>query len=591
MIYIFLFMMLFLSSASLAQLQVLPQKPDRWESEFPPDLQITPGAVANKKIHFPWDPTGQNNYPASPECQPEKLRDGIWSDPSKVKSQARAINAWIEKCSAQISDPAQRQSYLALIRFARVNYRFLQNKNIHYVTATLPEGRFLTGFIAMKPGSAPRPLIIAKCGFLCNAEQGATQRSFLMHLYDESPFHVLALANITGRDFQIGNEAFSAGGFDEGRQLYQIARLIQNVDSPIRDRVSSVHVVGASLGGNGALYSGLYSSENDSHGHRAIQSVTAVCPVVVLKNAMHRLYFQRIISPVASYGTLHQVRNVFSFVPVLGTVFDLGQRFLTPPKVYDKVSRALLSYYQEWTEKYPWDLKPFEGTQIKTLSQFWELNDFRNYVGLVKVPTLMVQAENDGLVKSSENAEMLTDALRKTPNDQVDAVLFQQGNHCAFSAANGWANYSALLREYILSHAPEAKDHWHPRVHRLADKKWDIHKSDWVVETVWQARAGSSDLELKLKLFNPAGNGTKRAMNMCGLANPYRAIRDCYRETKMNLSISSLKLNDFEKPRNEYEATALTRFANTRIQVLNDRKQTLVGSNQEPKFIRFFGWD
>ena len=111
-----------------------------------------------------------------------------------------------------------------------------------------------------------------------------------------------------------------------------------------------------------------------------------------------------------------------------------------------------------------------------------------------------------------------------------------------------------------------------------------------MVESSWQAQVDSPDLELKLKLFNSLGKGHERAMKECGLANPYRAPSDCYREVKIKTALSRLDLPGFKTPRNEYEATVLTRFANTRIQVLNEQSETLIGGNKEPKFIRFWNW-
>lgn len=579
------------SGESGIKIQATQVPPKNWQDEFPTDLIVTPGLAPGKKEFLPWDPTGRNNYPATPECQPEIIREKIWKHKSSVKAQASAVNEWLHECSDQISDPLRKWSYLALLKYARTNYRSEENSDIYYMTVTLPDGRLLTGFAAIKQGDTPRPLVIAKCGVLCNAEQSATLRAYMMHLYDESPFHVLALSNITGSKFQMDNGVLAAGGFDEGRQIYQIAKLTRHPDSPLLNTISSVHVVGASLGGNSALFSGLYASENDPAGKSSIQSVAAVCPVVVLENAVHRLYFSRGVSPLIAAKTLRSIKDIFYFVPVLGDLFTYGKKYLAPQKVYDQLSKAMAEYYIEWTSKKPWDLKPFQGVQVQSLKQFWQLNDFRNHLQDVKTPSLVIQAENDSIVRYKDNSELLAEALRKNPNENIEVVLFKQGNHCAFPVANGWANYSTLVREYILSHTPEASKYWQPVVRPLEKYSWKINGSDLIVETYWQAELNNPALILTLKMFNPLGKGHEESINECALDNPHRANAECYREVKMAIPMEDLQLEGFRTPKNMFEVTAFTRFANTRLRVLNENKKTLIHTHDEPRFVQFWKWD
>lgn len=539
--------------------------------EFPGDLTISDGVDNGKKQWFPWDPTGANNFPTSPGCTQEALHDLIWQNKRSASDQGKAINGWIQRCDQEISTPMSRHSIMPLIKFATMSYDFLDNPHIRAVKATLPDGRQLSGFIAMKPDNIPRPFVVAKCGVLCDAEASTTHRAFMMHLFDEAPFHVLALANITATDFQRDNKAFSVGGFDEGRQLYQIAQLLRSPDSPIANRISSVHVVGASLGGSGALYSGLYSSVNDPEGQRNIQSVTAICPVVVVENSVKRLYAATPVSTVATFRTIKQLRDLFGFVPVLNRIFPNGWRGLRGDKLYKKVSEAMFEYYRDWTEKSPWDLRPFKGTKVTSVKQFWELNDFRNYTDDVRVPTLTVAAENDDLVKVVDNTKLLNASLKKDPSEYIDTVFFNQGNHCAFGLANGWGNYSMLLREYIVSHSPEAKDHWRENRVRLPRMNFDLGENDRIVETLWKAREGDPNIHLKLKISSPRRIG--------------------YRDEEVLVPIKSLPLKDHEPPMGKYEVTSLTRFANTRFSLLDERGTLVTNTNFGPAFVRVWTWE
>jgi pimeloyl-ACP methyl ester carboxylesterase len=566
-----------------------PKPPSRPQPapQFPGDLTVSEGIKDAKHRWFLWNPNGANNYPTTPQCTQEALRDLIWKNP-RACDQGQAVNGWVYRCNDQISSQLSRHSFLPLIKFATVDYNFLDNPYIRSVKATLPDGRVLTGFIAMKQDDKPRPFIIAKCGALCNAQQSTTHRAFMMHLFDESPFHVLSLANVTGSDFQRNNKAFSLGGFDEGRQLYQIAQLVKSPDSPIANRISSVHVVGASLGGSGALFSGLYSSMNDFPGQPSIQSVTAVCPVVVLEKSAKRLFMVKPISTVASFETLKQLREVFDFVPVLGRVLPSGWSKLRDDKLYAKLTEAVFQYYRDWTAKQPWDLQPFKGTRITSLQQFWGLNDFRNYIGGVKVPTLAIAAENDDLVHVDENSKLLKESLKKTPNPYIDTIFFKQGNHCAFDVTNGWGNYSMLLREYVLSHSPESAEHWKVRTVRLPELQMSMRTGERIVQTIWAARDGDANIQLKFKIFSPQAAGDQLA---CTPDYVFNSDPRCYREERKTIPIQALPLEVNDAPVGAYEVTSLTRFANTRFSLLDENGQLVTNSYGTPTFVQMWNWE
>lgn len=559
----------------------------RGTADFPPDLEVSDPIEASKRSWFPWDPTGLNNYPVTSACRQESLRDLIWKD-TNPKVQARALTEWVNRCDQEINTRGSKRSLLPLARFATVRYNFAANPDIRVVQATLPDGRFLSGFLALKPGGAARPFVIAKCGVLCNVENSTAQRTFVMHLYDESPFHVLALANNTGSDFQIDNEALSVGGFDEGRQLYQIAQILRSPDSPIRSMVSSVHVVGISLGASGALYSGMYSSANDLPGQEHIQSVMGICPVVVVESAVARLYSSKSLSRLASLGTLRQLREIFSYVPIVGEFFPSNPRKIRGEKLYQRLSQAILTYYQQWTAESPWDLKPFNGLRIQSLKEFWHLNDFRNYTQHVRVPTLTIAAENDDLVKTEEHSKLLTRSLQWMPNDKIGTAYFKHGNHCAFAVANGWGNFSTLLREYILSHSAEAPEHWRPQTVRGPFQGLVFGPREEILETSWQARVGDPSLWLKLKVYSPRWNYQGRIG--CGYKNRLSAPRFCYREVQLAVPLATLPGPMMKLPQTEHQVTVLTRWANTRLSVLDRQGELVVNSNHSPEYIRAWLW-
>lgn len=553
--------------------------------DFPEDLTVS-DTIDDKRTWLPWDPQGTNRVSLPKECGRESVRERVWGKPSAA-AQGRVLTEWGQRCTAPLAHGVYRLSFLPLLRLAMMRYSFWGNPHIHHLKATLPDGRVLDGFIAMKPDALPRPFIISKCGLFCNAQQSTTHRLAMMHFFDESPFHVLSLANNTGSDFQKNNQSVALGGFDEGRQLYQIAQLVVSPESPVKDRISSVHVAGSSLGGAAALYAGLYASLNDPPGQTTVKSVTALCPVVVLDRSVKALYSTKPVSTFATFETLHQIRDIFNFVPIIGEYFPWNVRRMRTRLVYENLISAVFHYYQDWTTREPWDLKPFQGLTIDTLDQYWYANDFRNFVSQVTIPTLVISAKNDELVKAKLNSRPLAARLAARPNENVGTVILSRGNHCAFGLANGWANYSTILREYILSHTPEAPAHWKEVQVPLPPFRLELRSGERIVDAHWKAHAGREDLELEFKIFSP-----RRRLShiLCERQSPYYAQDYCYRRPSVRVPIRSLPFEVPLTPHTPYEVTSQTRFANVRFTVVDEKGGLLAGSRRSPRYVRAYVW-
>jgi hypothetical protein len=142
----------------------------------------------------------------------------------------------------------------------------------------------------LKEASEPRPLIIVKCGLQCDLGT-PTLKYLLSMLFDEGPFHVMLVPNITSKTYQIQNKIVSVGGFDEGRNVLAVAKYVDSDAFPFKEKISRVHVAGISLGGHAALYSGLYNSfDKKPNGDSYISTIFAGCPVVDLKSSVDGLY-------------------------------------------------------------------------------------------------------------------------------------------------------------------------------------------------------------------------------------------------------------------------------------------------------------
>lgn len=542
------------------------------------------------------DVSGVSKSFAAGECQGDQITSSFEQTDSFI-SQVDLLSSYFRKCGQDISNPLSRTPVFPLIQFAAIRYVFSENQNLKMAKITLPEGRVVRGVLGLKPDRKPRPFILVKCGVFCDAKESANVVSALMHLFDESPFHVLVLGNITGAQFEGENSSFAVGGFDEGRQLFQIASFLKE-ESWFKERISTVQTLGVSLGGHAALFSALYSSQNPlSSGHRAIDASMAICPVVNLENSLQRLYSHDLLS----YGyTLITFRTLMSFADKLPFLRQaLAQiKKTNPQEFYELLTQSSLKYYQDWTQKQPWDFQPFAGLKIQTQEQLWGVNNFANFVHQVEIPTFVVFAANDDIVRFNDNA-----ALIPRDNPLVQVLSVPQGGHCAFSVANGYERWSRLLQDYFISNDPAWKKQ---RRSVLVDLSSDLYGGGFLrrfrppqfseqVQAEWKVEFKSEYAVLTLKYFNSTfGTGENTCLGIVPTdADDTQEGLACMSYSKIKVPLKKIlgALNE-RSPQSAFEAQRLTRVLNTRTTLVNkDFENYLHSENQKPFYLKIERFD
>lgn len=569
-------------------------------------LLVTPSVKARQAVPFQFEiskpapeghflqpnfhPSGVSPVFSRGECQGDQISE-IFKRASDLASAADQLRTYFEKCTQDFATDRERFTLAPVIQFAAVDYPFKDNPDIRFVRGTDGDGRKINGYLALKKDLKARPFIIVKCGVFCNAEESSSIIDSMMHLFDESPFHVLILANVTGSDFEKDNKAFAVGGFDEGRQLYQLATYLKK-ESPIRDRISSVQVMGISLGGNGALFSGLYSSKNPMAGNqKPIDAVMAVCPVVNLQNSLRNLYQEDLLSRGYTFYTFQVLRSIAEGLPFLGTALkNINKK--KPEQMYQLLTRFLLDYYSDWTKRKTWDLAPFQGVQIQNLQQFWDLNDFLQFYSQAEIPTLVIAADNDYVVRPKQNAYLIP-----ADNPLVQVLPVEQGSHCAFSYANGYERWSRLLREYFIANDPIWKKQ---RNEVLVDLGEELKprgmlggfrpaKFTYQLQSEWQVLPRKAEAFLTLKTINYQPSGETSCLgvpeyNIDELQNRESCVS--YHQIKIPMRKILSMLNE-AVPQTEFAARRLTRILNTRTTLLDEKGENYLRSqSRSPKFLK-----
>ena len=379
-----------------------------------------------------WNPDGvRGSYSA--ECDPALWQSRL--NTSKVKSpvlQSALIRRYLSECGTQLESGRSSglSNFLKImtLRFSNQDHPFL-----HRVVFHLPGNIKLKGYLALKGDTKKRPMVILRLGIFSSVEDFLPERFLLMQLFEQSPFNVLVLENMTGPDFIANNIDFAFGGYDEGIQNILVAQALSDPSEPLNALVDSVHLTGMSLGGHGVLFASLL---NETAPKARIQSFLALCPVVNLRETVENLDNRGYESQAINFWSSHRLEGLREKIPSLAE----ASRF----HILSKMMKAVVERYPGGLSYTPEIALP-KG--MKDSREFWKQNDYWSFYQNVHSPVMVWATEQDPLVTFSKNAASLH-------QDNIGVVLFKQGYHCTLPIAYHWDVISTLLQSYILSHSP-----------------------------------------------------------------------------------------------------------------------------------------
>ncbi len=514
-------------------------------------------------LPFDWVPSGAPQRLEDRNCEPERLQNLLYAKRSSTRAQASSLREFFQNCdrSLRYEMPSGPK---AVISMTQTEYRYCEHPNMRKIIVKLPNGDIVRGILALKPGNTPRPLIIAKCGVMCNVGDAA-MRFLLMHLFDEAPFNLLVLSNNTGADYVRDNRYFVPGGLKEGQHFILAAQMMRA--SVISKRISSVHAIGVSLGAHSALY-GAYLSQFQPGATRqpvrqtVLASVLAACPVVDLRSSITDLFQWSIKGTIAQILFNNSIDKVLETNPELQPLFSWWWAPRTDrPRLIAEASARYLGQ-----QKRGWNLPPFDNLEIENADDFWALNQDVTWAQKpFLTPTLALAADDDQVVNPYAN----TGQLAKTA---LAATTIPAGDHCAFSQMYGWRTSSALYRGFFLSQSPD-----------LLKRRKPLSVSI-PLDVLETASQHTNNLTLELHgvtrfSFTPGVEAIKvihqyfsaRHDLGCTQQNTRFAPLHCYREVSFNLPFSRVPNRPWwaHAPLTVPEAEALTRWANVNLKAVD----------------------
>ncbi len=589
--------------------------PTLWAADI--SLEYEPSPIPIKVRANSWAPTGAPNWLGSEKCQGYELANTIQALGADIHRQGQAIKKLFRDCRG-IHSSYGSHGISDLTILGRIRYDFVNHPLIRPVKITISETfennrehtTITRGLLALKNDDRPRPMVVIKTGIFSStsSEKAFLLPMFLMHLFDETPFNVLLLNSDTGNEYHMDNRRLSMGGFNEGRQVEQVARWLRTPQSGVSDRISSLHLVGMSNGGHAVLYAAAYSERKEMgvFATNPIDSVMALCSVVNLQRSMeyalqHSGFF---ISGYFRAQTKNYLRRAAGYVPGLRERIARSGGLGGARNLINISMGQLLSYYKTLTPE--WYFFPFQNDQISHTNKLWSINNFIGKSSLVKVPTLVWSSQNDKIIEYFRNAGQL-----KTESQEQDsniAVLgTRYGNHCMHLPAFGWGLTSRILKSYILSHSPEFSVEKNTMPVNFSSLPSLVGGVKHTVQE-WRAAKNSSGLKLtfyttKMSEFRALDVEAQAktivkhfeeelesnvAVNVM-VSMDYSFIRDNLYKPLATIAIPYTKLLplNITVPTSDAEAESLTRWLNTNVELLTLDKFRLHDSSEKPMYIRW----
>lgn len=390
-----------------------------------------------------WTPTGAGKI-TSTQCDPQVWESRMLDPRLAVSSQIQGglVQKYLQECKTEL-ETGDNGVVANARRMLSIAYDPQGHPFLRRVVFNLPGNVKLKGLLALKGDFKRRPFVILRTGIFSSIEDFRPERAWLMMLFEQSPFNVVILENMTSGDFIANNNQFSFGGYDEGIQNILLAQLLQNPMEPLSRLVDSVHVFGMSLGGHGVLFSSLLNKYNSAPGRPLIQSFLAMCPVVNLKPTMESLTQSGVKSAFVDIWGRRRLGGLEQKMP--GMVQYDSFKF-----VNKAVSEVARTYHGGLSYMSAVKLPP----GMKDSSDFWVLNDFWKYYQDVQEPVMIWATVQDALVPYGMNSQQLLNKEMKVASKNLRVVEFPEGFHCTLPVAYDWKFISSMFQSYILSHSP-----------------------------------------------------------------------------------------------------------------------------------------
>lgn len=515
-------------------------------------------------------PNGTQKSASPKNCQPFIFEKEL-SQAQSPKNFSEKLNALFSTCESSWQN-MNTPGIPGLLEFASAEYNFAENSKIQSIDFEFKNGFHLKGFIATKDFSTKRPWVLIKCGVFCAAEESASMRNFMMNLFDESPFNVLILGNRTGEDFIKDNQIVSVGGLYESADFFVIANWLKK-HSLYGNTVSSLHVLGISLGGSASImaekYHSLYENDPDD---ALISSYLAICPVVDLEPTIQNMFAPGLKGEIFSRLTWNQLMNTKNRLSEDKDLFKssrrpTGEEFVELFSNLGVRAGLRMQSNANYFGKHP---------HVASIPSYWSLSNFTEQAQQIDKPLFVWASKDDMIVSNKINTESLAKTgLINSQNLALTNVNY--GNHCGFATAYGHSVTSSILRSFILSQSPEFNSSINYHVKDFKLGKSILGFGETHLRQIWTASENSQWVKLQFELYSTRGES-------CLFNLPNDKYSECKTSRTQKIKISDLPIK-IDIPKTKVEALALNRYLNTHLKLFYDNSPIELTENEPNKIL------
>jgi hypothetical protein len=502
---------------------------------------------------FSWTPDGKDLHPVPQHCDArliakhfKGLRDAVW------------LQNFLKTCEYHWAHGSKKHLG-ALIQLANLNYDFQADPRIKEVTFTLADGTRRTGFLGLKEGSAPRPLVIAVCGLFCTRESQAGAIVF-MQLFDELPYHVLLLGSGSSLDYARENGSVIFGGVVEGAQIYEIAHMMKV--SQVFNGISDFLLYGQSLGGNGVLFASLFDTLNSQD--KIFSGTFAICPLIdpgaTIKNSDRLSFIHRGIwqaeTRTALYGFYKHITALRHANFDSSSSLEQLMAVLTP---------LLFVSGKNNFESQVKHLRPFKSHTVNSIDELWSASNYFNWVNITTTPTFIINSDNDGLLDPSLNSLRLH-AILGDSNPDFKVLRLKYGSHCGSPLSSSWAAHSLMIQSYYESLLGKKYDGRHTfKLESIARNQQDVKNlklkpREKVAKKYWHVDQSGESIQAVVLVLNESQDQCVRQAS--------HEESHCYRRIAIEISPDKLSLPvELKNDRTPLRGNRLSRWLNTRSEI------------------------
>lgn len=394
-----------------------------------------------KLVGWSYQPTSKN-YSAG--CDPKTYEQALSKEKKSGKYLDSIHQSFWSKCTTEYEKGLVPHSD-SLSHLLKIQYDYLKSPFFNRIAFRFADGTVLKGVVGLKDRKDKRPLVMIRLGIFSNSEDFIAERALVIQLFEQGPFNVLILDNLSSAEYATRNPHLSIGGPIEGLQNIEIAKILRDAASPLAKLIDSIHVIGISLGGNGMLKSVLLNEfEQLTTGHKPIQGFVGLCPVIDVYNT----FAPHMQKSIKNIGT-----DILASLRMDGFRQKQNISFLDLTFSWLKLEPLIFKTALKQAEiDYPKHLAQAQTVAYPFEKSFQESAHFIDRLENIQTPVNIFYSEDDPYTPKEQNAELLSNLnLTKNLKNNFGFFKLNSGIHCTFQASNDWNAIAAMINGTILS--------------------------------------------------------------------------------------------------------------------------------------------